>query len=201
MLRHIFGRFPLLFPNLWEPTWAIEGIATYNESKPELGQGRLRGPMYEAWLRIEHERGFKSLSEMNADGRALPTSKEYLYGAYFYDFLARKYGPDAIYKYIDNYSGNILPRVYSNPVAVTGKNMDELWREFIADLNAASQPTRSSAQGNAARGRRCHPARQLRDRLPRAGIRRRAGRGRRRPVAAETRTYRCAGTRYERWPT
>lgn len=136
VLRHIFGRFPLLFPNLWEPTWAIEGIATYNESKPELGQGRLRGPMYEAWLRIEHERGFKSLSEMNADGRALPTSKEYLYGVYFYDFLARKYGPDAIYKYIDNYSGNILPRVYSNPVAVTGKNMDQLWDEFIADLNA-----------------------------------------------------------------
>ncbi|ADE11990.1 hypothetical protein [Sideroxydans lithotrophicus] len=134
VLRHIFGRFPLLFPNLWEPTWAIEGIATYNESTPELGQGRLRGPMFEAWMRIEHAHGFRSLAEMNADGRALPTSKQYLYGAYFYDFLARKYGPEAIYKYIDNYSGNIVPRVYTNPVAATGKHMDELWDEFIADL-------------------------------------------------------------------
>ena len=134
VLRHIFGRFPLLFPNLWEPTWAIEGIATYNESTPELGQGRLRGPMFEAWMRIEHEHGFKSLSEMNADGRALPTSKQYLYGVYFYDFLARKYGPDAIYTYINKYSGNIVPRVHTNPVEATGKRMDELWDEFIADL-------------------------------------------------------------------
>ena len=30
VLRQIFGRFPLFFPNLWQPTWAIEGIATYN---------------------------------------------------------------------------------------------------------------------------------------------------------------------------
>ncbi len=134
VLRHIFGRNPLLFPNLWEPTWAIEGIATYNESTPEIGQGRLRGPVFEAWMRIEHERGFRKLPEINADGRALPTSKQYLYGVYFYDFLARKYGPDSIYTYINNYSGNIVPRVYTNPVAATGKHMDELWDEFISDL-------------------------------------------------------------------
>lgn len=144
VLRHIFGRNPLLFPNLWEPDWAIEGIATYNESQPELGQGRLRGPMFEAWMRIEHEKGFLSLAEINSDGRALPTSKQYLYGAYFYDFLARKYGPGAIYQYINNYSGNIVPRVYTNPVEATGKHMDELWEEFIADLT--EQFTRREAQ-------------------------------------------------------
>ncbi|MDO8990762.1 MAG: hypothetical protein Q7U91_14150 [Sideroxyarcus sp.] len=134
VLQHIFGRFPLLFPNLWQPDWAIEGIATYNESTPEAGRGRLRGPIFEAWMRIEHERGFKSLSEMNADGRELPTSKQYLYGVYFYEFLARKYGPDAIYKYINQFSGNVVPRVHTNPVSATGKRMDELWDEFIADL-------------------------------------------------------------------
>jgi hypothetical protein len=134
VLRHIFGRFPLLFPNLWQPTWAIEGIATYNESTPETGQGRLRGPVFEAWMRIEHEHGFKSLAEMNADGRALPTSKQYLYGVYFYDFLARKYGPESIYKYIGKFSGNIVPRVHTNPVYATGKTMDVLWDEFIVDL-------------------------------------------------------------------
>ena len=133
-LRNIFGRNPLLFPNEWQPTWNIEGIATYKESTPEAGRGRLRGPTFEALMRIEHERGFKSLSEINSDGRALPTSKQYLYGVYFYDFLARKYGPDAIYQYINNFSDNIVPRVHSNPVVVTGKHMDELWEEFITDL-------------------------------------------------------------------
>ncbi|MDP1633216.1 MAG: hypothetical protein Q8L69_00870, partial [Gallionellaceae bacterium] len=136
VMRKIFGRHLPLFPNLWQPGWAIEGIATYNESTPETGEGRLHGPMFEAWMRIEHERGFKSLSEMNADGRALPTSKQYLYGVYFYDFLARKYGPEAIYKYIHRYSGNfpLVARVLTNPVNATGKTMDVLWDEFIADL-------------------------------------------------------------------
>lgn len=136
VLQDIFGRFPLLFPNLWQPDWAIEGIATYNESTPEAGRGRLRGPIFEALMRIEHERGFKSLAEINADGRELPTSKQYLYGVYFYDFLARKYGPDAIYKYIYRFSGNFpfWSRVHSNPVYATGKQMDELWDEFLADL-------------------------------------------------------------------
>lgn len=134
-LRHIIGRDPLLFPNLFQPGWAIEGIATYNESVPEEGRGRLFSPGYEALLRVQQQRGFLSLSEINADGRALPASKQYLYGAYFYDFLARKYGGDAAYRYIDAYSDNLLPRVYSNPEELTGKTMDVLWDEFLADLD------------------------------------------------------------------
>ena len=129
VLRYIFGRFPILFPNMWEPIWAIEGIATYNESTPSDGKGRLEGPVFEAWMRIESEHGFKSLSEINSNGRALPTSKQYLYGVYFYEFLARRYGPEAIYKYINKYSGNIVPRVHTNPLLATGKRMDELWDE------------------------------------------------------------------------
>ncbi|GAB4119936.1 MAG: hypothetical protein Fur0026_10560 [Sideroxydans sp.] len=137
-LRYIFGRNPLFFPNVFQPAWAIEGVATLNESMPELGRGRLRSPLFEAWMRIEHARGFRSLAEINANGRALPTSKEYLYGAYFYDFLRRRYGPEAIRRYIDQYSGNfpLFARVYSSPEYTTGKNMEELWDEFIADLDA-----------------------------------------------------------------
>ncbi|MBI5007175.1 MAG: BamA/TamA family outer membrane protein [Nitrosomonadales bacterium] len=136
VMRQIFGRHLPLFPNLWQPGWAIEGIATYNESTPEIGQGRLRGPIFEAWMRIEHERGFKSLAEMNADGRALPTSKQYLYGVYFYDFLAHRYGQEAIYNYIHRYSGNfpLVARVHTNPEYATGKTMDVLWNEFIVDM-------------------------------------------------------------------
>jgi hypothetical protein len=133
-LRHVIGRDLLLFPNLIQPGWAIEGIATYNESTPDKGQGRLRGPTFEALMRIERERGFLSLREINANGRALPASKQYLYGVYFYDFLTRHYGSDAAYQYIRNYSDNILPRVQSNPEALTGKTMDVLWDDFIADL-------------------------------------------------------------------
>ncbi|MGY4829627.1 hypothetical protein ACVNIS_13715 [Sphaerotilaceae bacterium SBD11-9] len=136
VLQTIFGRFPLFFPNLYAPGWTIEGLAVYNESDPATGRGRLRGPAFEAWLRAEAETGFLSLREINADGRALPVSKAYLYGAYFYEYLARQYGPDAIYKTIDGYSGNppLWPRLHTNPTHATGKTMDVLWEEFLADL-------------------------------------------------------------------
>ncbi len=133
-LRHIIGRDLFLFPNLIEPGWAIEGIATFNESNPDKGQGRLHGPTFEALMRIERKHDFISLAELNANGRALPTSKQYLYGAYFYDFLTRKYGSDAAYQYIRNYSDNLVPRVQSNPEALTGKSLDVLWDDYLADL-------------------------------------------------------------------
>jgi hypothetical protein len=136
VLQYIFGRLAYLFPNAWQPYWAVEGIATYNESEPGTGRGRLYGPTFEAWLRAERPGGFLSLAEINSNGRALPLSKQYLYGAYFYEYLQRAYGRDAILKYVDRYSGNIVPRVHTNPVVATGKTMDALWTEFLADLAA-----------------------------------------------------------------
>jgi hypothetical protein len=135
-LQHVFGRDPLLFPNLFEPGWVVEGLAVYNESDPASGRGRLHGPVFEAWLRAEAKNGFLSLREINSNGRALPLAKEYLYGAYFYDFLARRYGPNAIYKMVDQYSGNfpLWPRLHTSPRHATGKTMDVLWDEYIVDL-------------------------------------------------------------------
>ncbi|MBC7957230.1 MAG: hypothetical protein H7Y33_15320 [Cytophagales bacterium] len=141
VLQTIFGRQPIFFPNMFEPGWAIEGLAVYNESEVGTGRGRLLGPVFEAWLRAEAKSGFLSLREINAGGRALPVSKSYLYGAYFYEFLARKYGPDAIYKGVDHYSGNppMWPRLHTNPVNATGKTMDVLWDEFLVDLKQQVQ--------------------------------------------------------------
>lgn len=136
VLQKIFGRQLLFFPNVFQPSWVTEGLAVYHESDAATGRGRLRGPVFEAWLRAEAKSGFLSLKEINADGRALPTSKSYLYGAYFFDFIERRYGKDAIYKYVDGYSGNppFWPALHSTPRQATGKTMDVLWDEFLADL-------------------------------------------------------------------
>jgi hypothetical protein len=135
-LQTIFGRVLWLFPNLFQPTWALEGLATYIESDPATGRGRLRSPLFDAQLRAQAASGFLSLDEINADGRSLPITKNYLYGAYFYDFLARRYGADATRKYVERYSGNwpFVPRLHSGPLDATGKPMDALWDEFLADL-------------------------------------------------------------------
>ncbi len=135
VLQHIFGRLPWFVPNLFNPGWVLEGLATWHESDAAAGQGRLHGPYFEAWLRAQRKQGFISLAELNADGRAMPVSKQYLYGAYFFEFMARTYGRDKVYAFVEQYSGNIVPRLHSAPWGATGKTMDALWDEFLADLN------------------------------------------------------------------
>ena len=150
LLQRIFGNVPWFIPNLFQPGWAIEGVAVFAESEPALGRGRLRGPWFEAFLRAEQARGWISLREINADGRRLPVGKQYLYGAYFMEFLDRRYGDKAIGALVEQYSGNIVPRLHSAPWAATGKMMDELWEEFLADLgqqlDARSQALRAQPE-------------------------------------------------------
>ena len=134
VLQSIFGRVLWFIPNLFQPGWVSEGLAVHLESDPAQGIGRLQGPIFEAWLRAERAAGFLPLAEINADGRALPLAKQYLYGAYFFEFLARRYGADKVGAYVEQYSGNIVPRLHTNPFDMTGKTMDALWDEFLADL-------------------------------------------------------------------
>lgn len=136
VLQSVFGRQPFFFPNIFEPSWVIEGLAVFGEGDPASGRGRLRGPVFEAWLRAEARNGFLPLREINADGRSLPVSKSYLYGAYFFEFMARRYGPDAAHKFVHHYSGNppLWPRLHNSTYDATGKQLDVLWEEFLADL-------------------------------------------------------------------
>ncbi|MFM2069168.1 MAG: hypothetical protein RLZZ584_4077 [Pseudomonadota bacterium] len=134
VLQSIFGRVPWFFPNLYQPLWVMEGLAVQFEGDASQGRGRLHGPLFDAWLRTERERGFIQLNELASDGRALPLSKNYLYGAYFFEWLARTYGASAPQQFVERYSGNIVPRFHTNPYELTGKTMDELWLAFLDDL-------------------------------------------------------------------
>lgn len=158
VLQAIFGNIPWFIPNLFQPSWTVEGIAVLAESEPALGKGRLKGPQFEAWLRAERARGFITLRELNADGRRLPLAKQYLYGAYFMAYVQRVHGDKAIGGIVEQYSGNIVPRLHSAPWGATGKMMDELWDAFIADLTqqvdarAAPIKARPEAVGEAIAG-------------------------------------------------
>lgn len=140
VLQSIFGRIAWFVPNVFSPGWFLEGLAVWEESDRERagqGRGRLKGPFFEAWLRAERQRGFLKLAELNADGRVLPVSKQYLYGAYFFEFMQRRYGAAKTQEIVEQKSGDIgfAPRLHSMPWAATGKMMDTLWDEFLADLN------------------------------------------------------------------
>jgi hypothetical protein len=130
-LRRAFGRVPFLFPNALQPGWMIEGLAVQAESDAGRSYGRLGNSQFEAMMRAEAGRGFRSLREINAGGRGFPLNRDYLYGGYFFAFLQERYGDKAVQAFIESYSDNLIPfRVHSNPVVVTGKNMNDLWAEY-----------------------------------------------------------------------
>ena len=139
--RNVFGRFPLLFPNIVQPTWIIEGLAVYAETDVARGYGRLENTHFEGMMRAEVARGLRSLSELNADGRGLPLNRNYLYGSYFFAFVRERYGEHAVIGIVENYSNNLFwAPVDSNPRRSTGKSMSDLWPEFEDWLHARFAP-------------------------------------------------------------
>jgi hypothetical protein len=157
VLRNVFGRVPLpipnTLPNLWGPSWVKEGLAVYSESEAAGGYGRLGQSFFEGMMRAEVDRGLRHLREIHADGRGFPLNRDYLYGSYFFMFLAERYGPQAVAAYVENYSDDLLPfRMHSNPVAVTGKPMDVLWLEYLDWLDArfrSKEPPTADGAGDA----------------------------------------------------
>ena len=131
-LRSVFGRFVLFFPNALHPNWFQEGLATYLETDEENGIGRGQSDFFEMMMRTEIMNGFKPVSRINViNPHDWPLNTAYLYGVYFFKFIKDVYGEKAILDLVDNYSNNIVPyRVSSNPILVTGKDLETLWGEF-----------------------------------------------------------------------
>lgn len=137
-LRNIFGRFYLLFPNALQPAWFTEGLATYVETDRARGIGRGQSSYYDMLMRMETLGGIKPLRQVNQPLASWPMGDvPYLYGVNFYDWLAQHYGEEMVVALVNNYSDNVVPfRIGSNARQVTGKDLDELWSEFSAAMQA-----------------------------------------------------------------
>jgi len=149
VMRKLFGRaayiFPFLtaFPNAYQPSWLIEGLATYVETDKDRGIGRGQSSYFDMLMRMEAKDGFKTLRHVNVP---LVTewpmnSTRYLYGVHFFQYLEEKYGKKKIVELIDNYSDNIIPwRINSNAYRTVGKDMWGLWDEFELAMKAKYKP-------------------------------------------------------------
>lgn len=131
-LQHIFGRQFLLFPNLYQPLWFIEGLATWYETDMQSGIGRGQSSLYKMMMQAELESGLKPLTQINLPIKSWPAGTSYyLYGVYFFLFLEDVYGLGRIDELLDRYSDNVIPyRVNTAAKSTTGKDVYELWDEF-----------------------------------------------------------------------
>ena len=126
-LRNIFGR--LYFPNLFQPNWLIEGLATYEETALSQG-GRGRSSYTEMLLRTAVLSGtFPDLSQGATYPDSWPGGElPYLYGVKFYQYLVAKYGPSFPAELSNHYAGRPLPfMVDSTARAVFGSTFKAEW--------------------------------------------------------------------------
>jgi Tol biopolymer transport system component len=137
-LRDIFGRLVIFFPHTMTPSFMLEGLATYLETNEDLGYGRLQSSYYAMQMRMEVADGkIKDLSAVSAPLREWPLGLQYLYGSYFYQFLADTYSEDKIKEYLQRYSRQIIPSILQNSVAedTFGKDFPDLWLDYQNWLN------------------------------------------------------------------
>lgn len=131
-LRKIFGRFFLSFPNLFQPIWLIEGLATQYETDHASGTGRGQSALFASMMRMEVANGVKPLRQVNLPISTWPAgTTRYLYGVYFFEFLKQTQHEDQVQRLIDEYSGNLMPfAVNSTFNRVFGKNLSAMWGDF-----------------------------------------------------------------------
>lgn len=147
--RAIFGRAPFAFPNLFLPTWQVEGFATYWETQA-TGLGRLNAGDTAAVVRNRAAlpRG-EPLDRVNGGSVEWPGGLgPYLEGAWFYDYLYRRFGDDAVGR-LANVTAGRLPYL-SSPATkkVFGESLGTLWADFQRNVKAeASALAVSPARG------------------------------------------------------
>jgi len=156
LLRSVMGRHPLLFPGTYQPRWLLEGLATYMETDTARGIGRGQSSYFDMLMRMEVFAGLKPISQINQTIRTWPAGiTPYLYGVYFYQFLADRYGDATLTTWLKNYSSNLIPfRINGNAKAVLGMTMTELWKQYEIYLQEKFTSTIQQKTKNSVKGQR-----------------------------------------------
>ncbi|VAW84825.1 hypothetical protein MNBD_GAMMA18-1513 [hydrothermal vent metagenome] len=136
-LRNILGRFPLLFPHLFQPSWMLEGLATQYETDEVRGIGRGQGALFRGLMAIEWQQGIKPYSQVSAASTEWPAgATPYLYGVYFQQFLSETYGEEKKQAWLARYSRQLFPFMVNTALHhAFNKGLSPLWEEFKIDLD------------------------------------------------------------------
>ncbi|PYR20659.1 MAG: hypothetical protein DMF94_11005 [Acidobacteria bacterium] len=164
VVRSVFGRTPFAFPNIFLPTWQIEGLATYEESAI-TGDGRLHAGDFRAIVgeaaRL-HE--LEPLDRVNGGLTDWPGGgAAYAYGLGFHEYLVERFGAERL-AVLAGATARRLPYTASRAFQrVYGQSLGSLWRQYEGSLGggaAASPPetnvnvTRVTRQGFSVSGPR-----------------------------------------------
>ena len=139
LLRNVFGRHLLTFPNALSPLWMTEGVATFVESET-TDAGRVKGTFVEMVLRTAAiEARWPTEAQAGGLSPQWPGgSARYFFGSKFMAWLAHRYGNEAVARYFNEHSGRLIPFLHNRTAEqVFGKELSELWEEWSAEQRSA----------------------------------------------------------------
>ncbi|MCA9653130.1 MAG: PD40 domain-containing protein [Myxococcales bacterium] len=145
-------------PNILQPRWVVEGVATMYESDFSA-QGRRRSAQFDAFIRMAVLEGaFQSLDQVSSNARIWPHGTSvYLYGVHFMYYIEARYGRDKLTELSHLYGGRIVPFGINRAVRdVLGVDFEQLWKEFQEDTKRRFQ-----AQARRIRSRGLRQGRRL----------------------------------------
>ena len=145
--RAIFGRTSYAFPNLFLPMWAIEGIATFEESAI-TGNGRLHAGDFEAIVGEAARAGRpEPLDRVNGGVTDWPSGPApYAYGADFHEYLVGRFGADSLAA-LATATARRFPYTSTRAfLYVYGETLGDLWRDYEADAIADAERTSRSTE-------------------------------------------------------
>lgn len=138
-------------PNIVQPRWIVEGLATMYESDLS-SQGRYRSALFEMFLRMAVLEGrFQRIDQFNSNARVFPHGTSvYLYGLHFMHYLAMHYGRDKLAELSHIYGRRLAPWGINRALEdVIGVDFDQAFREFQddAELRFFAQARQIRARG------------------------------------------------------
>lgn len=148
----------LVSPNVAQPRWFVEGVATYEESD-NTSAGRGRSALFDMYLRMPALEGrLQTIDQVSSGARIWPHgSSVYLYGLHFMRYIAERYGADKLRELSHVYGGQAVPLGINRALEkVLGVDYHTLWQEFRRDTER-----RFRAQARRVRARGLRDGRRL----------------------------------------
>jgi hypothetical protein len=141
VVRGIFGRTLIAFPNLFLPTWQIEGLATLEESAI-TGEGRLHAGDFRALVtEAARARALEPLDRVNGGLTDWPSGQApYAYGLGFHQYLVERFGERALAQLAEATARRVPYTQSAVFTRLFGESLGTLWRDYETTLvtNAGS---------------------------------------------------------------
>ena len=145
----IFGRNPLLFPNLYEPRWVLEGLAVYFESRM-TGVGRLESGEHLMTARAAAlANRIPTLQELAPGTSRFPGGEViYVYGSLLFDYLSRTRGPQSVRDFVEIGSKTPIPFILTvTSRKAFGMSFQTAWQHWRDSLLRETRPPQEAMPG------------------------------------------------------